>query len=65
MTDDKQRKYRIPRQRISLVREATIASEWKTYHNSREVYEFAREHLFADADRELFFTMMVDSALLT
>ena len=53
--------YRIPRQRISLVRDGSILSDWKVFSNSRQVFEFAREHLYADADKELFYILMMDS----
>jgi DNA repair protein RadC len=55
------KQYRIPRQRIALVREATVRSEWKVFGNSRQIFEFGLTHLFADADREKFFAMMFDS----
>ena len=53
--------YRIPRQRISLVRDGSLLSSWKIFGNSRQVFEFAREQLFADVDREQFWVMMLDS----
>jgi DNA repair protein RadC len=55
------KQYRIPRQRIALVREATIKSDWKVFTNSGQIFEFAKQFLFSDADRELFFAMMLDS----
>jgi DNA repair protein RadC len=53
--------YRIPRQRISLVRDGSLLSSWKVFSNSRQAFEFAREQLFADVDREQFWAMMLDS----
>jgi DNA repair protein RadC len=53
--------YRIPRQRISLVRDGSLLSSWKIFGNSRQVFDFAREHLYADADREMFHILMLDS----
>jgi DNA repair protein RadC len=53
--------YRIPRQCISLVRDGSHISSWKVFSNSRQVFEFAREHLYSDADRELFYIVMLDS----
>ena len=61
MNDTVTKTYRIPRQRVSLVREAYIRSEWKSFHNSGELYRFGMEHLFDDADRESFFVLMLDS----
>jgi DNA repair protein RadC len=54
-------KYRMPRQRISLVRDGSLLSSWKIFSNSRQVFEFAREQLYADVDREQFHTLMLDS----
>jgi DNA repair protein RadC len=59
MTD--QINYRIPRQRISLVRDGSFLSDWKIFGNSRQVFEFAREQLYADVDREQFHVLMLDS----
>ena len=53
--------YRIPRQRISLVRDGSLLSNWKVFSSSRQVFEFAREHFYADADKELFYILMLDS----
>ena len=53
--------YRIPRQRISLIRDGSLLSSWKIFGNSRQVFEFAREQLFADVDREQFWVAMLDS----
>ena len=53
--------YRIPRQRISLVRDGSLLSRWKIFSNSKQVFDFAREQLFADVDREQFFVFMMDS----
>jgi DNA repair protein RadC len=53
--------YRIPRQRISLVRDGSLRSSWKIFCNSRQVFEFAREQLYADADTERFHILMLDS----
>ena len=52
--------YRIPRQRLSLVRDGSLQSTWKRFSNSREAFEFAREQLYADADREQFHVLMLD-----
>ena len=41
--------YRIPRQRVSLVRDGSLLSSWKRFSNSREAFEFARAQLYADA----------------
>lgn len=46
--------YRIPRQRLSLVRDGSLQSSWQRFANSREAFDFARERLYADADREQF-----------
>ena len=43
--------YRIPRQRLSLVRDGSLRSSWKLFANSRDAFDFAREQLYADADR--------------
>jgi DNA repair protein RadC len=53
--------YRIPRQRLSLVRDGSLQSSWKRFSNSKEAFEFAREQLYADADCELFHVLMLDS----
>jgi DNA repair protein RadC len=53
--------YRIPRQRISLVRDGSLLSSWKIFGNSRQVFEFAREQLYADVDREQFHVFLLDS----
>jgi DNA repair protein RadC len=53
--------YRIPRQRISLVRDGSLLSSWKYFSNSRQVFEFAREQLYADVDREQFHVFLLDS----
>ena len=53
--------YRIPRQRISLVRDGSLLSSWRIFSSSRQVFEFAREQLFADVDREQFWVAMLDS----
>jgi DNA repair protein RadC len=53
--------YRIPRQRISLVRDGSLRSSWKIFSNSRQVFEFAREQLYADVDREVFYSLMLDN----
>ena len=53
--------YRIPRQRISLVRDGSLLSDWKVFSNSRQAFDFAREHLYADADKEKFYILMLDS----
>ena len=53
--------YRIPRQRISLVRDGSLRSSWKIFSNSRQVFEFAREQLYADVDREQFHVFLLDN----
>ena len=53
--------YRIPRQRISLVRDGSLRSSWKYFSNSRQVFEFAREQLYADVDREQFHVFLLDN----
>ena len=53
--------YRIPRQRISLVRDGSLLSSWRVFSNSRQVFDFAREQLYADIDREQFHVLMLDS----
>ena len=53
--------YRIPRQRLSLVRDGSLRSSWKQFPNSRDAFDFAREQLYADADREQFHVLMLDS----
>jgi DNA repair protein RadC len=55
------KRYRIPRQRISLVRDGSLLSSWKVFANSRQIFEFAREQLYADVDREQFHCLMLDS----
>ena len=52
--------YRIPRQRLSLVRDGSLRSTWKQFANSRDAFEFARDQLYADADREQFYLLMLD-----
>ena len=61
MKDDLTKRYRIPRQRISLVRDGSVLSSWRVFSNSHQIFEFAREAFFADVDRELFFTILFDS----
>jgi DNA repair protein RadC len=56
-----QMNYRIPRQRITLVRDGSLLSNWRIFSNSRQVFEFAREYLYSDADKELFHILMLDS----
>lgn len=46
--------YRIPRQRLSLIRDGSLQSTWKRFSGSHEVFTFAQEKLYADADREQF-----------
>ena len=53
--------YRIPRQRLSLIRDGSLQSTWKRFSNSLEAFRFAREQLYADADREQFHILMLDS----
>jgi hypothetical protein len=52
------RTYRIPRQRISLVRDGSLKSSWKRFSYSHDAFHFAREQLYADADREQFHILM-------
>jgi len=61
MTDAASKQYRIPRQRISLVRDGSVLSHWRVFSNSRQIFEFAHEALFADVDREQFYSMTFDS----
>jgi DNA repair protein RadC len=53
--------YRIPRQRISLVRDGSLLCSWRIFSNSRQVFDFAREQFYADVDREQFHVLMLDS----
>ena len=53
--------YRIPRQRLALVRDGSLPSTWKHFRNSYDAFHFAREQLYADADREQFHVLMLDS----
>jgi DNA repair protein RadC len=53
--------YRIPRQRISLVRDGSLLSSWKIFSNSRQVFEFAHDQLYADVDREQFHVFLLDN----
>ena len=55
------RTYRIPRQRISLVRDGSLKSSWKLFSNSQEAFHFAREQIYADIDREQFHVLMLDN----
>ncbi|MBZ5500440.1 MAG: JAB domain-containing protein [Acidobacteriia bacterium] len=55
------RTYRIPRQRLSLIRDGSLQSTWKRFSGSHEVFTFAQEELYADADREEFHILMLDS----
>ena len=52
--------YRIPRQRQSLVRDGSLQCAWKQFSNARDVYCFAREQLYSDADREQFHVLLLD-----
>jgi hypothetical protein len=61
LKDDLTKRYRVPRQRISLVRDGSVLSSWRIFSNSRQIFEFAREAFFADVDRELFFAMFAMS----
>lgn len=58
MIDDPMKRYRIPRQRVSLIRDGSLLSSWKTFSNSRQAFDFAREQLYADADREQFHCLL-------
>jgi DNA repair protein RadC len=53
--------YLIPRQRLSLIRDGSLPSTWKRFSGSHEVFAFAQENLYADADREQFHVLMLDS----
>lgn len=55
------RTYEIPRQRIALVQDGSLRSTWEQFTRSWDVFVFAREQLFADADREMFYVLMLDS----
>lgn len=61
MTDAASKQYRIPRQRISLVRDGSVLSSWKVFGNSRQIFEFARKALYSDVDREQFHIILFDS----
>lgn len=52
--------YRVPRQRLSLIRDGSLQSTWKHFANSLEAFQFAREQLYSDADREQFYVLMLD-----
>jgi DNA repair protein RadC len=52
--------YRIPRQRLSLVRDGSLRSTWKQFSNSSDAFDFARERLYADAAKEQFHVLMLD-----
>jgi len=54
------RTYRIPRQRLSLIRDGSLQSTWKRFSNSLEAFLFAQEQLYADADREQFHVLLLD-----
>lgn len=53
--------YRIPRQRLSLVRDGSLPSTWKHFRGSHDVFSFAQEQLYSDADREQFHILMLDN----
>jgi DNA repair protein RadC len=53
--------YRIPRQRISLIRDGSLLCSWKRFCNSREVFQFARDQIYSDTDRENFHILLLDS----
>jgi len=61
MSDDPMKRYRIPRQRVSLIRDGSLLSSWKTFSNSRQAFDFAREQLYADVDREQFHCLLLDA----
>lgn len=61
MSNDQAIIYQIPRQRLSLVCDGSLQSSWKHFGNSYEAFQFAREQLYADADREQFHVLMLDS----
>ena len=53
--------YRIPRQRVSLVRDGSLQSTWKRFTNAANTFQFAAEQLYSDADREQFHVLFLDS----
>ena len=53
--------YRIPRQRLALIRDGSLQSSWKRFSGSHEVFAFAQEKLYADADREQFHVLLLDT----
>jgi DNA repair protein RadC len=58
---DRLRRYRVPKYRLALVREATISTPWdKTVRQSGDVAAFMTP-LVADLDREAFFVLLLDS----
>ncbi len=57
---DRLRRYRVPKYRLALVREATIPTPWdKTVRGSSDVAAFMAP-LVADLDRETFWVVMLD-----
>jgi DNA repair protein RadC len=52
--------YRVPRQRLSLVRDGSLRSTWKLFSNSRQAFTFAKSQLYEDASREIFYVLMID-----
>lgn len=53
--------YRIPRQRLSLIRDGSLQSTWKHFANSLDAFRFASGQLYADVDREQFHVLLLDS----
>jgi DNA repair protein RadC len=51
--------YRIPVQRISLVRDGSLTSERNKFANAKDVFEFCKV-LHAGADREMFHVLLLD-----
>lgn len=55
------RTYLIPRQRIALVQDGSLRSTWEQFTGSYDVFVFAGKQLFSDADREMFYVLLLDS----
>jgi DNA repair protein RadC len=51
--------YRLPRIRLQVVKEGTVAAETRTIHGPRDAARIARE-LIGDADRETVLALLVD-----
>ncbi len=52
--------YRIPKYRINLIREATVAFESKRFSSSRDVFKTFKDEMLT-YDREHFLAVMLDS----